>query len=123
MPWLVVEEIAKLLNDGGSTVHETHFSYSEHELPWHFFQFNSNALEVLFNEELGFQLVDSGLDNPIDGRFSNDADSYLAGKEVPNLYCHSSIIAQKNSKLATPKFEWIQIADRLKRSSMYPRKA
>ena len=48
MPWIATEEISKVLKPGGHVVIETHFSYSEHELPWHYFQFNSNALEVLF---------------------------------------------------------------------------
>ena len=122
MPWLVSQEISKLLNDRGFTIHETHFSYSEHELPWHFFQFNSHALEILFCKELGFELIDSGLDNPIDGQFSKDADTYLAGKKVTDLYCHSSIIAQMNIKIAQPKFEWITVGDRIKASSMYPKK-
>jgi hypothetical protein len=120
MPFLVSQEISKLLNDGGITIHETHFSYSEHELPWHFFQFNSNALEVLFCQELGFELIDSGLDNPIDGYFSNDADSYLAGKEVQKLFCHSSIIAKMNKNKSSSKFEWAQVTDRLSKVSMYP---
>lgn len=37
LPWVFAEEISKVLRIGGTSVHETHFSYSEHELPWHFF--------------------------------------------------------------------------------------
>lgn len=120
MPWIVSAEIAKLLKPDGITAHETHFSFSEHELPWHFFQFNSNALEVLFCKEMGFELIDSGLDNPIDGVFSNDASSYLAGQKVDHLYCHSSIISKMFNKEALNNFEWISVADRIKEESMYP---
>ena len=120
MPWIVSTEIAKLLKPNGITAHETHFSFSEHELPWHFFQFNSNALEVLFCEEMGFELVDSGLDNPIDGVFSNSASEYLAGQKVEHLYCHSSIISKMTDKKALKSFQWISVADRIKKETMYP---
>jgi hypothetical protein len=95
MPWLVAEEISRVLDIGGHACIETHFSFSEHELPWHFFQFNNRALELLFCKELGFEIIDSGLDNPIVGRFSQYSADYLRGKLVPDLYCHSSIIVKK----------------------------
>jgi SAM-dependent methyltransferase len=120
MPWIAAEEISKVLAIGGHVVIETHFSYSEHELPWHFFQFNANALEVIFCPELGFELVDSGLDSPIVGRFSHAADPYLRGKIVPELYCHSSIIVKKVRHVDFTSFDWRSIIDRLASSSMYP---
>lgn len=95
MPWIVAEEISKVLDIGGHVCIETHFSFSEHELPWHFFQFNSQALDLLFCPELGFEVIDSGLDNPIVGRFSHYSSEYLRGRLVTDLYCHSSIIAKK----------------------------
>ncbi len=123
LPWLVSEEIAKLLKDGGITAHETMFSYSEHELPWFFFQFHNNGLENLFCPELGFDLIDSGLDNPIDGVFASDADEYLAGTRVPDLFCHSAIIAKMDKTAASKNFRWIDVADRIAKTSMYPEKS
>lgn len=124
MPWLAVEEISKVLDVGGYACIETHFSYSEHELPWHFFQFNSRALEVLFCPELGFELIDSGLDNPIVGRFSFHAADYLKGRMVPELYCHSGIIAKKARPCPTDsdgkEFDWRKVAMRIASDSMYP---
>jgi len=73
MPWIVAEERAKVLNVGGRLAVETHFSHSEHEYPAHFFQFNEHGLRMLFSEPMGFQLIDSGMDTPIVGRFSIDA--------------------------------------------------
>ena len=43
MPWIISTEIAKLLKPDGIKAHETHNSFTEHELPWHFFQFKINA--------------------------------------------------------------------------------
>ncbi|PWU21359.1 MAG: methyltransferase type 11 [Bdellovibrio sp.] len=124
MPWIAVEEISKVLATNGHVVIETHFSYSEHELPWHFFQFNSNALEVMFCPELGFEIIDSGLDTPIVGRFSKAAAPYIRGQLVRDLYCHSSLIAKKS--ISSPKessdqsFNWRKIIGRISRETMYP---
>lgn len=125
MPWVVAEEISKVLDVGGHLCVETHFSFSEHELPWHFFQFNSRALELLFCPELGFEIIDSGLDSPIVGRFSHFSAEYLQGKLVSDLYCHSSIIAKKiRSKdlKENGQFDWRKVALRVSKESMYPDK-
>lgn len=121
MPWVVAEEISKVLKIGGHVAIETHFSYSEHELPWHFFQFNSNALESMFNEALGFDVLDSGLDSPIVGRFANKAAPHLRGKPVSDLYCHSSIIAVKNKACESEKFSWRGALPTVVKNTMYPR--
>ena len=124
MPWVAAEEIAQVLASDGHVVIETHFSFSEHELPWHYFQFNSNALEVMFCPELGFELVDSGLDTPIVGRFSKAAGESLSGQFVRDLYCHSSLIARKSLNstkgLADGVFDWKGLAEKLTSESTYP---
>ncbi len=95
MPWLVAAEIGKLLKVGGIVCIETHFSWSSHERPWHFFQFSDMALKVLFSEEMGFECIEAGMSNPIVGRFSSLADSYLKNKPVHGLYCHSAYLGKK----------------------------
>ena len=59
MPWLVAAEIAKLLKIGGIVFVETHFSFSSHERPWHFFQFSDMALRALFSPALGFECIEA----------------------------------------------------------------
>ena len=120
MPWVVVEEIARILKVGGYVAIETHFSHSEHELPWHFYQFNSNALEGLFNERLGFEIIDSGLDNPIVGRFAHEANPHLRGTPVTDLYCHSSVIARKVKSLDYDQFSWRDALPSVISNTMYP---
>jgi len=44
MPWVVVEEIAKVLKVGGHAFVETHFSFTAHERPWNFFQFSDMGI-------------------------------------------------------------------------------
>jgi hypothetical protein len=50
MPWIVAQEIQKLLRIGGYVFVHTHFSFSYHEKPWNFFQFSHMGLRVLFNK-------------------------------------------------------------------------
>jgi SAM-dependent methyltransferase len=122
-PWLVAEEIAKILKVGGQVVIETHFSFSEHEQPWHFFQFNSNALEWLFNEKLGFRVIDAGMYSPMVGRFSFDhRNRARAGEPVRNLYCHSCVVAEKTHEpeLANGAFDWRSLLDDLTAENQYP---
>ena len=95
MPWVVATEIAKMLKIGGVVFVETHFSFSSHERPWNFFQFSDMALKVLFSEELGFKCIDSGMSNPMVGRFSSLADEYLKNKPIKGLYCHSEFLGEK----------------------------
>lgn len=107
MPWIVAAEIAKVLKVGGYVFVETHFSFSSHERPWHFFQFSDMALKVLFSEALGFECVEAGMSNPIVGRFSSLADSYLRNRPISGLYCHSEYLGKKISDVKN--FDWQQI--------------
>ncbi|MEM6837004.1 MAG: methyltransferase domain-containing protein [Cyanobacteria bacterium P01_C01_bin.120] len=108
MPWIVATEIAKVLKVGGMPFIETHFSYSSHERPWHFFQFSDMALKVLFSEALGFECIEAGLSNPIVGRFSSLADEYLQNQPVSGLYCHSEYLGKKVREVKD--FNWNDIA-------------
>lgn len=108
MPWVVAQEIARLLKVGGYVFIETHYSYSSHERPWHFFQFSEEALKVLFSEKMGFRCIEAGVSNPIVGFFSEYASPYLRYKPVPGLYCHSAYLGQK---IAEVPFSWAAIQD------------
>jgi hypothetical protein len=123
MPWIIAEEISKVLKIGGLVGVETHFSFGEHEMPWHFFQFNSEALKVLFNKSLGFEVLDAGMTNSMVGRFSVDASEYLVGKPIGGLYCHSSILAKKTLHVLrknSPPFDWRSLIDKITLESSYP---
>lgn len=104
MPWVVAEEIARLLKVGGHVFIETHFSHSSHERPWHFFQFSDMGLRALFSPAMGFECVEASLDTPIVGRFSTFAAPYLRFQKVPALYCHSLFIGRKVRDV--PGFRW-----------------
>ena len=107
MPWLVAIEISTLLNVGGVVFVETHFSFSSHERPWHFFQFSDMALRVLFSEALGFECLEAGVSNPIVGRFSSMADDYLKNQPVPGLFCHAEYLGRKVREVTN--FDWSKL--------------
>lgn len=107
MPWVVATQMAKLLRVGGIVFVGTHFSYSSHERPWHFFQFSDMALRVLFSPALGIECIEAGMSNPIVGRFSALADKYLRLQPVGGLYCHSAFLGRKVAEV--DQFSWDDI--------------
>jgi hypothetical protein len=107
MPWIVALEIKKMLKVEGYLMIETHFSYSSHERPWHFFQYSDMALKVLFSPALGFECINAGMSNPIVGRFSSLADEYLKNKPIAGLYCHVEYFGRKVKEVEN--FEWDKI--------------
>ena len=88
-------EISKLLKVGGIVFVETHFSFSSHERPWHFFQFSDMALRTLFSKALGFECIEAGMSNPMVGRFTTLSDRYLRNRRIAGLYCHSEFLGKK----------------------------
>jgi len=119
MPWLVATEIAKILKINGIIFIETHFSFSSHERPWHFFQFSDMALRVLFSQALGFECIEAGASNPIIGRFSSLADDYLKFQPVHGLYCHSEFLGRKIRNV--DDFEWNNVSlDEVVEGTEYP---
>ena len=104
MPWLAAAEIAKVLKVGGIVFVETHFSFSSHERPWHFFQFTEMGLRALFSPALGIECIEAGASNPIIGRFSAQADKPLKYLPVFGLYCHSAFLGRKLRDIAD--FDW-----------------
>jgi len=104
MPWVVATEIAKLLKVGGCVFVATHFSYSSHARPWHFFQFSDMALRALFSPALGFECIEAGASDPMIGRFSKLAERRLRYRPISGLYCGSAYLGRKMRDV--PEFTW-----------------
>ncbi|MBQ7666054.1 MAG: class I SAM-dependent methyltransferase [Synergistaceae bacterium] len=111
MPWKVSLEIIKLLKVGGYVFVETHYSYSSHERPWHFFQYSENALNILFPEVFGIKCVKKGCCNLLKGCFSRRASKYLRGNIVTGLYCHSEFLGRKFKDVENLSWDNIQLED------------
>ena len=95
MPWVLAEEISKVLKVGGTVITATHFAYSEHELPWHFFQFNKGALRTLFCPALGFEEIQCEHYLPMVGRFADGCSEPLRGAPIGHLYCSTHNMSRK----------------------------
>jgi len=104
MPWIAAIEIAKMLKVGGILFVETHFSFSSHQRPWHFFQYSDMGLRVLFSPALGFECIEAGVSNPMVGRFTSLSAKYLRNKRVNKLYCHSEYLGRKIKNVED--FDW-----------------
>ena len=109
MPWQAALEIIKLLKPGGYVFIETHYSFSSHERPWHFFQFSENALDVLFPRKFGMECIKKSCCNLLEGRFSAEASKYLQGKIVEGLYCHSEYLGKKVEDVDSDTLQWSNI--------------
>lgn len=107
MPWVVATEMTKLLKVGGIVFVETHFSFSSHERPWHFFHFTDMGLKALFSPALGFECIEAGFSNPLVGRFSSLADKYLRNQPVKGLYCHTEYLGKKVKDVE--HFDWATV--------------
>ena len=107
-PWIAAQEMASLLKVGGQIFVETHFSWRVHERPWNFFQFSDMGLRALFNEGLGFRVLDCGMRNPMIGFYTGLAEESLRYKKIKELYCHSSILVEKMEE--KPGFRWEEMS-------------
>jgi SAM-dependent methyltransferase len=119
MPWVVAQEMSKVLKVGGHVFVETHFSFASHERPWHFFQFSDMALKVLFPRALGFECIEAGMSNPMVGRFSRLADQDLRYQPIPALYCHSGFLGRKVAQTEFHGWDELDIAS-LVSDTAYP---
>lgn len=119
MPWIVANEMIKLLKPGGYIFVETHYCFASHERPWHFFQFSEQALKVLFSRAHGIKCIEAGVSNPMIAKFSQDASPYLRGRYIDNMFCHSDFLGQKVEEVEDFSFEKIDLEE-LVGETMYP---
>ena len=64
MPWVVAEEMSRVLRLGGIACIATHQTLGMHDRPWDFWRFSDTAWDGLFNQLTGFEIVDRALENP-----------------------------------------------------------
>ena len=119
MPWIAALEIQKMLKVGGFVFVETHFSFSSHERPWNFFQFSDMGLRALFNISLGFDLIDSGMSNPMSGHYAHNADPHLRYRPLVELYCFSEILCKKRCEVENFNWDTVEL-DGIVEGTRYP---
>lgn len=117
-PWKVATEFIHSLKLGGHVFVETHFAFSSHERPWHFFHFTDLGLKSLFPEKAGIICIESGMSNPIVARFSSEASSYLQQKKITGMYCHTAFLGKKVKEIGRDKLS--TSAKEITKGARYP---
>jgi SAM-dependent methyltransferase len=59
MPWKVALEINKILRVGGSLWIQSHQTLGLHDFPWDYWRFSSDSWASLFNQNTGFEIVET----------------------------------------------------------------
>ena len=118
-PWLVAEEISKILKINGHVCIETHFTYQAHERPFKFYKCSDLGLQVLFNKALGFKVVDSGLDLPLRARFNIHGPKHVRMKELYSAMSHSYYVGKKVNEVNYENFNWLKANPTKEDSSKY----
>ncbi|HER63574.1 MAG TPA: methyltransferase domain-containing protein [Desulfobacteraceae bacterium] len=115
MPWKVALEINRVLKQDGIVMIFTHHTFPLHDIPWDFWRFSDNAWHGIFNSYSGFEIIETGFDDPV----SIVAKSMYAGtigmKDAP-AYAHSRVVARK---ISGTDLTWDAEATRVLRT-MYP---
>lgn len=107
MPWVVAEEMMKMLKPGGSIFVIAPFAFAAHERPWDFFRFSEQGLKMLFPEDVGMECIDYGMTNLILGENLpvEEEGDFLERKTVmPGLYAFSYYFGRKKKEIE--KVEW-----------------
>lgn len=99
MPWKVVLEINKVLNDGGLVYTECHQAWPVHEEPWDFLRFSKDAWHGFFNRHTGFEILEARQGEPV---YLSAAYPY-PGIEKGVSYLGSRCIA---CKVGEPEVRW-----------------
>jgi len=122
-PWLVAEEISKILKLNGYVCIETVFCYQTHERPFNFFNCSDLGLKILFNKDLGFDHIDSGLDLPLRARFSIKNPKYLRMKELYSAMSHSYFVGKKIKEIDLTKYSWLKANPSIRdKDNVYPKR-
>lgn len=102
MPWKVVYEILnlginKVLKTDGIVMIFTHHAFPLHDLPWDYWRFSDNAWHGLFNNQTGFEVIETSLIDPVT-IISKSMYAGTIGLETAEAFIHSAVIARKVSE-------------------------
>lgn len=109
MPWKVAVEINRVLRPGGLVFTRTHQAWPVHDAPWDFWRFSDRAWSALFNDDTGFALLDTALDEPAMLVPLKQAGATDGIEQQPSFLC-SAALARKTGETA---LDWNVDAGRL----------
>jgi hypothetical protein len=61
MPWVACAELNRVMRPGAEAFILTNHTMPLHDLPWDFFRFSQSTWIALFNEQTGFEIIDSAM--------------------------------------------------------------
>jgi hypothetical protein len=102
MPWKVVLELNKVLDEGALVFTHTHQTWPLHDAPWDFWRLSQDAWHGLYNRHTGFEIVKAMHAEPA---FLSPArvPPYFQGLDRAPCYLGSQCIARK---IASPEVAW-----------------
>ncbi|WP_426112271.1 class I SAM-dependent methyltransferase [Pseudomonas sp. DSP3-2-2] len=97
MPWKVMIEINRIMKPGGIGLFTTHQTWPMHDQPWDFWRFSDESWKALINKPLGFEIVETRLDEPA-YTVAARCHPVTAFAEEPDGFLSSSVIFRKISE-------------------------
>ena len=120
MPWVAAMEINKVLNVGGLTFHQTHFTFPIHEQPWDFWRFSDQGLRALFSRPLGWEVLGCEFMTPV-RIYPEEGRPELLHLPGQTAFIHVAVLARKIAEIDSSRFHWdVSLGDTLGASSHYP---
>ena len=119
-PWVIAAEINRVLRVGGLTLHLLPQAYPAHERPNDFWRMSDDGLRVLFGPELGFEVLEAGMAEPVQ-ILPPDGKRFGAFLQFPlhHAYAAAFILARKVADLPRDAVRWPG-AELAARSRAYP---
>jgi len=97
MPWKVMIEINRIMKPGGIGLFTTHQTWPMHDQPWDFWRFSDESWKALINKPLGFEIIETRLDEPA-YTVAARCHAVTAFAEEPDGFLSSSVIFRKISE-------------------------
>jgi len=120
-PWLAAAEINGILRVGGEVFINAPHSWPVHESPNDFWRFSDEGLKVLFGPAMGFEVLQSGLEDEM-RMYPVNRGGPLATVPLNPGFCRAFLHARKVSQIDPHAVAWPLEADRsMERSRAYPR--
>ena len=119
-PWLLAKEINRALKIGGLVFHSTPQAWPLHEQPNDFWRFSDEGLKVLFGPDLGFEIIQASMINPVYMYPEERSGGYALLPLNPG-FGHAMILSRKTRDIDPNSIAWpVQKSSSQERAELYP---
>ena len=116
MPWKVVVELAKCMNNGGFVFTQTHNAWPIHDAPWDYWRYTTDSFASIFNKYTGFEIVNTSYRCPCNFATVFDNGSPLTNFTFQASYLMVCCLARKTND---PMLSW-DVTPAMLTETMYP---